>query len=232
MSGACLGSRPWPLGGAARDRPRRADRDRGRDLAGLPVRAQLREPHRGRHRGRDHVAADGADHHRRRDRPVGRVDGSACRRRSSASCTPPASRSRSAIPIVLVDRRARRAAQRRPRDPCSACRRSSSRSARSRCTADSPSSSSGRAASASSRLVHDVRVRHGPGPADPVAVRHLPGAGDRARRRYSTGRGSDARSTPSARTQRRPLLGRPGRADQAVAVRALAAPSRRWPASS
>ena len=53
--------------------------DRHVALAGLPDRPELRQPDLGGHRGRDHVAADGVDHHRRRDRPVGRVDGRAVR---------------------------------------------------------------------------------------------------------------------------------------------------------
>ena len=97
---------------------------------------------RGGDRGLDHGAADGADHHRRRDRPVGRVDG---RPRLRGARLPVLSRrsARGRIPIVLVIGRRSAACSTACSSPASSCRRSSSRSARSRSSAAWPSWCSG-----------------------------------------------------------------------------------------
>ena len=140
--------------------------------------------------------------------------------RSSASSWPPASRSRSASPIVLVRRGPRRPVQRPPRHPASACRRSSSRWARSPCSAASPWSSWDRRASATSPTGSPTfGFGTVPGHAHPVAAPGLRRPGDRARRRppRDVDRAPDLRH----RQERRglALLGGPGRARQAGPVR-------------
>ena len=97
------------------------------------TRRQLLEPARRPHGGGDHGPADDPDHHPRRDRPVGRVDGRPGQRRPRASCGRRACRSRS---------RSRSSSSWAPwagsstarSSPAAACRRWSSRWARSPCS--------------------------------------------------------------------------------------------------
>ena len=192
----CAGRAAWPF--VVRGHLRCSARS---TRPAVPDRREPVQPGRHHRRGRDHGAADDADHHQRRDRPVGRLDPGHVQRAARLPVGRP-----------LADagdlRRARscsgwpRACSTACWSPGSGCPRWRSPSARWRCTAASRSSFSARARSPTSRVPYTtIGVLGCRTPASP-GRRDLHRAGRDLRRGAALHRRSAGRSTRWAPTRR------------------------------